>query len=77
MNTHVFRGEYTTPPRTTRPTPTRDLPTRRVGSGAGASFEYVYLWPEIHDKREEIGEYLQGTHDYVKDLVPELVPEQP
>ena len=27
MNTHVFRGEYTTPPRTTRPTPTRDLPT--------------------------------------------------
>ena len=22
-------------------------------------------------------EYLQGTHDYIKDLVPELVPEQP
>ena len=32
-------------------------------------------------EREEIGEYpceyLQGTHDYIKDLVPELVPEQP
>ena len=39
-------------------------------SSPGQKFMY-------HDAREEIGEYLQGTHDYIKDLVPELVPEQP
>ena len=36
--------------------------------------------PAEPDTLVEIGEYLQvvqETHDYIKDLVPELVPEQP